>query len=168
MSSETKAYLRKFIEFILVASVAVFIIPAAKRAFFPNQMDRLEGALRDFRMEGYHVAVDRKDDLEIILTVFDGGKSITAQIYRDVVRELDPTGDRRIFSTHAINRNSGNHFFLSKVILETDEEVKKLHRIEVSVCGRIKDQTGNVKYDGHEPIYECEVPIQKITASAKK
>ncbi len=64
------------------------------------------------------------------------------------------------------NENSEQVVYLSRARMETDEDLKKLHRIEVSVCGRIKNQTGKVRYDGHEPIYECEVPIQKITALA--
>lgn len=166
ISSEMKTNLRKLFEFILIAIVAVYVVPIAKRALFPSQMDLLENALRDTSFKEYHVAVDRKDDLEIILTVFDGAKSVTAQIYRDVLREIDPVGDRRFFYTHAINRNSEKFFFLSRVILEADEDVRQLQRLEVTVCDRIKDQTGNVKYDGHEPIYECVVPIQKITAFA--
>ena len=168
VSTNKKKYIRHLIEFVLVATVAVYILPAAKQAFFPTQMDRLEKILRNSTLEGYHLAVDRKDDLEIILTVFDGGKSISARIYRDVLRELDPVGDSRAFFTHAINRNADKVFYLSRILMETDEDFKKLKRLEVTICGHIKNQSGNVRYNGHEPIYECEVPIQKITTSARE
>jgi len=160
--------MRRLFDFILVATVAVYIIPVAKQTLYPTQMARLEKMLRNSSMSRCRLSVDGNREYEIVLTAYDGGKSITAQIYRDVLRELEPVDGNRIFFSHAINDNSNQVVYLSRVRLETDPDLKELRHLEISVCGRIKDQTGNVKYDGHEPIYECEVPIQKITASAKK
>ena len=157
---------RKIIELILVVTVVAYLVPAVKGSLFPAQMDRVEKMLRNATMQGCHLAVDRKSKSEIVLTVYDGDMSISVQIYRDVMHELEPENNYRIFFAHAINDNSEKVVYLSRARMETDEDLKKLNRLEVTVCGRIKDQTGNVKYDGHEPIYECEVPIQKITAFA--
>lgn len=156
----------KFASKFIVVFCIIYFYPVLKNALFPTQMTRLEKMLRNSPMQEYQLSVDRKSELEIVLTVYDGDKSITAQIYRDVLRELEPDSDRRRFFTHAINPNSGQVVYLSRVLMETDLDIKKLQRLEVSVCGRIKNQTGNVKYDGHEPIYECEVPVQRITATA--
>jgi len=51
-------------------------------------------------------------------------------------------------------------------LIETDKELKRVKHLEVTVCDRIKDQTGQVRYNGHEPVYECEVPIQEIKCTA--
>lgn len=156
----------RFASYFIVALCIIFFYPELKKAVFPTQIMRLEKMLRNSSMQEYLLSVDRKSELEIVLTVYDGDKSITAQIYRDVLRELEPDGDRRRFFTHAINHSSEQVVYLSRVLMETDPDIKKLARLEVSVCGRIKNQTGNVKYDGHEPIYECDVPVQRIITTA--
>jgi hypothetical protein len=161
-------FVHQVLDLLLIIIVVIYVIPAAKNTLFPTQMTRIENMLRNSTLKGYHIAVDRKDDLEFILTVFDGGKSITAQIYRDVLRELDPVEGRRVFISHAINRNADKAFYISNVRLETDSDLKHLRRLEISVCDRIKDQSGKVEYDNDKPIYECEVPIKRITASAVK
>lgn len=163
-----KTIFRQVFELILIVTVVVYIIPAVKDTIFPTKMDRFEKMLRKASMQGYRLAVDRKSKSEIVLTVYDGDNSITVQIYRDVLREIEPVNRFRIFFSHAINDNSEQVVYLSRVRMETDEDLKTLHRLEVTVCGRIQDQTGKVSYDDHEPIYECEVPIQKITTSARE
>ncbi len=159
---------RQIIELIFVITVVAYLIPAVKGAVFPTRMDKVENMLRNAALQGYRLSVDRKSKSEIVLTVYDGGKSATVQIYRDVMHELEPVDSHRIFFAHAINDNSKDVVYLSRTRMVTDKDFKKLLHLEVTVCGRIKDQTGNVGYEGHEPIYECEVPIQKISASAKK
>ena len=161
-----KNTIRQIIELVLVVIVVAYLIPAVKGSIFPAQMDKVEKMLRNASMKGCQLAVDRRSKSEIVLTVYDGDKSVSVQIYKDVIRELEPENNYRVFFTHAINDNSEKVVYLTRARIETDEDLKKLHHLEVTVCGRIKDQTGNVKYDGHEPIYECEVPIQKITAFA--
>jgi hypothetical protein len=164
--TDKQKMIHQVFDLFLVIIVVAYIVPAAKDALFPTQMTRLEKMLRNSSMQGYKLAIDRKSASEIVLTAFDGDKSITGQIYRDVLRELEPVGDRRVFFTHAINDNAEQVVYLSRVLMETDADLKKLQRLEVTVCGRIRNQTGNVHYDGHEPIYECEVPVRKIIASA--
>ena len=102
-------------DLFLIILVVIYVIPAAKHALFPTQMTRIEKMLRNSKLKRYHLAVDRKDELEIILTAFDGGESVSAHIYRDVLRELDPTGDSRVFFANAINRNSDEVFYLTRV-----------------------------------------------------
>jgi hypothetical protein len=156
----------RFVSNFIVVFCIIYFYPVLKNTLFPTQMTRIEKMLRNSSMQDYQLSVDRKSEFQIVLTVFDGDKSITARIYRDVLRELEPAGNRRLFFTHTVNRNSEKVAYLSRVLMETDPDLKKLERLEVSVCGRIKNQTGNVKYDGHEPIYECEVPVQRIIATA--
>lgn len=150
----------------MVVIVAAYAVPAAKHALFPNQMTRLEKMLRHSSMEGYRIAVDRKSESEIVLTVFTGGRSITTEIYKDVIRELGSDDGSRIFFAHAINRNADGVFYLSRTRIEADPDLKRLLKLDVSVCDRIKDQTGNVTYDGHEPLYECEVPVKDAICKA--
>ncbi len=158
--------IRWVVELLLILTFVGYVVPDVKHAFFPNQMTRLEKMLRQSTMDGYHLAVDRQSESKIILTVFTGARSITTEIYRDVIRELEPTGDSRIFFTHAINRNADGVFYLSRTRIEADADLKQVRRLEVSVCDRIKSQDGRVRYDGHEPIYECEVPVQEIICLA--
>ena len=150
----------------MVVIVAAYVVPTAKHALFPNQMTRLEKMLRRSSMDGYHLAVDRKSESEIVLTVFTGGRSITTEIYRDVIRELRSDDHSRIFFAHAINRNADGVFYLSRTRIEADPDLNRLLKLDVSVCDRIKDQTGNVTYDGHEPLYECEVPVKDAICKA--
>jgi hypothetical protein len=154
--------IRWLIELLIVVTVAAYAAPTIKHALFPDQMTRLEKMLRQSTMAGYNLAVDRKHEREIILTVYNGAQSITTEIYKGVVSELEPEGDSRIFFTHAINRNADGVFYLSRTRIEADPDLKKVRLLEMTVCDRIKDQTGRVPYDGHEPIYECEMPIQKV------
>ncbi len=57
-----KSQLLRFIEFLIAMTFAVYIVPAAKKTLFPDQMTRLENMLRQSAMDGYHLAVDRKDE----------------------------------------------------------------------------------------------------------
>ena len=166
MTTSKQSFMHQVFDLFLIIIVVIYVIPSAKLALFPTQMTRIGKMLRSANLKGYHLAVERKSELEIVLTAFDGDESITAQIYRGVLRELEPVGEKRIFFTHAINDNSDQVVYLSRVRMETDADLKKLLRLEITACGRIKNQTGKVKYDDYEPIYECDVPIKRITASA--
>ncbi len=156
----------RYVSRFLIVLLLIYFYPVVKNKLFPTQMTRLENMLRQSTMDGYHLAVDRQSESKIILTVFTGARSITTEIYRDVILELEATGDSRIFFTHAINRNADGVFYLSRTRIEADPDLKKVRRLEVSVCDRIKSQDGRVRYDGHEPIYECEVPLQEAICMA--
>jgi len=162
-----KNQLLRFIEFLIAMTFAVYIVPAAKNTLFPDQMTRLENMLRRSAMDGYHLAVDRKDELEIILTVYNGGQSISTEIYRDVIRELEPSGDVRVFFSYSVNRDSNEVFYLTRTRIEADADLKSVKRLEVAVCGKLADQhAGVTHFDGYEPVYECEVPIQQVVCLA--
>lgn len=167
-NDDKKKPIRWLVELFVVVIVSAYVVPDVKSQLFPDQMTRIENMLRRSSMEGYHLVVDRKSVSEINLSVFSGARSITTEIYRDVIRELHPVGDNRVFFTHAINSNAEGAMYLSRTRIETDADMEEVRLLEVTVCGRIKDQSGEVDYDGHEPLYECEGPIQKIKCSAKK
>lgn len=118
-------------------------------------------------MEGYNLAIDRKSESKIILTVYNGGRSVTTEIYRDVIHELEPSGDSRVFFAYSINANAQEVAYLTRTLIEADVNLKRVRRLEVTVCGRLKDQhAGVTRFAGHEPIYECEVPVQQIICQA--
>jgi hypothetical protein len=150
----------------LVAFLIIYYYPHVKQFFFPSQMTRFEKMFRQSEMDGYQLAVDRKSLSKIILTVYNGGQSITTQIYRNVIRELEPEGDSRIFFSHAANSNAQGVKYLSRTKIKTDSKLKRVKFLEVTICDRIKDQVGRIQHDGHEPIYECAVPIREIKCKA--
>jgi len=143
-----KSQLLRFIEFLIAMTFAVYIVPAAKKTLFPDQMTRLENMLRQSAMDGYHLAVDRKDD-------------------RDVIRELEPSDDTRVFFSYSVNRDSNEVFYLTRTRIEADSDLKWVKRLEVAVCGQLADQhAGVTHFDGYEPVYECEVPVQQAVCLA--
>jgi hypothetical protein len=159
----------RFIELPLILVFVAYIVPTAKHALFPDQMTRLEKMLQRSPVVGYNLAVDRKSETKIILTVYNGGQSITTEIYRDVIRELEPSGDSRIFFAHSINDNAQGVAYLTQTRIEADADLKRVRRLEVSVCGRLANQhPGGTHYDGYKPIYECEVPEQHVVCLAAK
>lgn len=132
-------------------------------------MTRLEKMLRRSALDGYDLAVDHQDEFKIILTAYDGGRSITTEIYRDEIRELEPSGGNRIFFTYSLNRDSKENFYLTRTKIEADADLKQVRRLEVTVCGRLKDQhAGVTRFDGYEPVYECDVPLQQAVCLAAK
>lgn len=152
----------RFVEFLLAIIFAIYIVPEVKNTFFPDDMTRLEKMLRRSVMDGYQLAVDRRSNSKIVLTVYNGGESIVTEIYGDVVIEPNPAGDGVMVFAHSINDNSDDVVYLTRTRIEADSDLKSVRRLEVTVCDRIADQTGRLQYDGHEPVYECAVPIQKI------
>ena len=157
------------LELPLILVFVVYIVPAAKHALFPDQMTRLEEMLRNSTMDGYHLAVDRKSRAEILLTVFDGGRSITTEIDKYAIHELEPTADNRIFFAYTVNRDSNEVFYLTRTKIEADADLKQVRRLEVGVCSRLADQhAGVTRHDGYEPIYQCQVPEQIVVCQAKK
>ncbi len=162
-----KRPLLKIVEFLITITFVVYIVPMAKHALFPDQMTRLEKMLRRSSMVGYNFAVDRKSETKIILTVFNGGRSITTEIYKSAIRELDPSGDSLIFFAHSINDNAQGVAYLTQTRIEADVDLKRVRRLEVSVCGRLANQhPSSTHYDGYKPIYECEVPEQHVVCLA--
>ncbi len=155
------------VEFLIAITFAIYIVPAAKHTLFPDQMTRLENMLRRTTMEGYDLAVDRKSEAEIILTVFNGGRSITTEIYKHVIRELESSGDTRVFFSYSVNRNSNGVFYLTRTRIEADTDLKRVRRLEVGVCGQLANQhPGATRFDGYKPIYKCEVPEQQVQCQA--
>lgn len=103
------------------------------------------------------------------MTVYNGGQSITTEIYRDVIRELKPSGDSRVFFSYSINDDAQGIAYLTRTKIEADAGLRKVRRLEVRVCGRLADQHADVtRFDGYEPVYECEVPEQEAVCLATK
>ncbi len=152
--------------FIIVLCV-LYYYPYVKSIFFPNQMNHLEKIMRLASFKGFKLVVDRPTKSLITLTVHQNGDPITVRIFKRQLLELEPVDGNRVFFAHAVNKNDDGRYHLSKILFQTDPDQTKLIMLEITACGRIKNQTGHVKYHGHEPIYECEVPIHKITASAR-
>lgn len=118
-------------------------------------------------MDGYSLAVDRQHDLKIVLTVYNGGQSITTEIYKNAIHELESSNDRRVFLAHSINENAQEVAYLTRTRIEADADLKQVQRLEVTVCGRLKDQhAGVTRFDGYEPVYECDVPEQRAVCLA--
>ena len=125
-------------------------------------MTRLEKMLRRSTVDGYHLAVDRQHELKIVLTVYNGGESITTEIYRDVIRELKTSGDSRVYYAYSINEDAQGVAYLTHTHIEADADLKQVKRLQVGVCGRLVDQyAGVTRHDGYKPVYECAVPEQK-------
>lgn len=161
------ARLWRLIELPLILIFVAYIVPSVKHTLFPDQMTRLEKMLRRSAMDGYNLSVDRKSETKIILTVFNGGRSIATEIYQDSIHELAPTGKNRNFLTYSLNRDSNGIFYLTRTKIEADADSKKVRRLDVSVCGRLADQhAGVTRFDGYEPVYECEVPVQQVQCQA--
>jgi hypothetical protein len=164
--SKRKPFLR-ILDIIVAIIVVLYIVPAVKHTFFPDQMTRLAKMLRRTTMNGYDLAVDHRDEFQIILTTYDGGRSIATEIYRDEIRELEPSGGNRVFFTYSLNRDSKEIFYLTRTKIEADADLKQVRRLEVTVCGRLKDQhAGVTRFDGYEPVYECDVPLQQAVCQA--
>ena len=151
-----------FVWRFLIALCIIYFYPDLKHALFPDQMTRLEKMLRRSAINGCKLEVKRRDERLILLTVgIDTKSPFTTEIYKGVVRELETTGKSRFFFAHSINDNADGVTYLTRTLIEADADLKQVRRLEVSVCDRIKDQTGEVRYKDHEPIYECDVPIKK-------
>ncbi|MGD9366319.1 MAG: hypothetical protein PVH87_11515 [Desulfobacteraceae bacterium] len=165
-SYRNKRFIRQSIELLLVmvfvGYFVVYVIPIVKHWLFPDQMDRLENLLRRSVFRECALKVERRDEFTIFITLErNSAPHITTEIYKGVVREIEPIDENRTFFAHSINRNDNKVFYLTRTLIEADTDLEKIRRLEISFCGRIKDQTGNVRYKDHEPIYECEVPELK-------
>lgn len=161
-----KSIIRQAFELLLVMAFAgffsVYVVPGVKHWLFPDQMTRLENLLRRSVCKECQLDVFRRDDHFIRLTIeTDLKPPVKTEIYKGVVREIDATGDSRTLFAHSINDDIDGVTYLTRTLIETDADLKQLRRLEASFCGRIKDQTGNVHYEDHEPIYECDVPELK-------
>jgi hypothetical protein len=130
-------------------------------------MTQLAKMLQSTSVKGFNLAVDHKDAFHIILTAYNGGQSITTEIYRDVLRELEPAGGNRIFFAYSLNRDSNEIFYLTRTRIEADPDLKQVLRLEATVCGQLKDQhAGVTRFNGYEPVYECDVPEQRAVCLA--
>ena len=162
---KTKAIWRYLTRFMIVLFLMYFL-PIAKHNLFPGQIVRLEKMLRGTTMVRYNLAIDRKKETKMILTVYDGGRSITTEIYRDALLELTPAGNSRIFSAHSINRDAEGEYYLTWTRIEADAHLSRVRRLEVKVCDRLVGKDGQVRFNGPEPIIECAVPIQEAVCLA--
>lgn len=165
-SDKKKSFIRQAIELLLVmvfvGYFVVYVIPSVKHWLFPDQMTRLEDLLRLSDCKECQLDVFRRDERFIRITVeTDAKPPVKTELYKGVVREIDTTGHSRTLFAHSINDDINGVTYLTRTLIEADADLKQLRRLEVSFCGRIKDQTGNVRYKDHEPIYECEVPELK-------
>jgi hypothetical protein len=157
----------RIVDIVIAIAVGVYIVPAAKHSLFPDQMTRLEKMLRRSTMDGCKLAVDRQHELKIVLTVYNGARSITTEIYSDVIHELEPSGDTRTFFTYSVNRDSNEVFYLTRTRIEADADLKRVRRLEVGVCGRLVDQhAGVTRHEGYKPVYACEVPEREAVCLA--
>lgn len=154
---------RKFFDLIIVLTLVLYIVPEAKRALFPDKMTRLEKMFRNATMERYEIAVEYQPSYSMILTVFDGGESITGRIFDRRLIELKPTQGNRVFLAHDVNTDAVRRAYLSRVYFKTDPELKHLLHLEMTMCSALKTPRAKIHFNDHEPIYDCEVPIQKIT-----
>ncbi len=158
---------RRFVELFLILAFVTFVVPTAKHALFPDRMTRLERMLRQTSFPGSTLNVERPDELLILVTVALNGKPpITTEIYRDVVRELEATGDSRTFLTHSINQHLDGSFYLTRTRIIADADLERVYRLEVKACDQLENKDGQVRYDGPEPIFECAVPIQEAVCLA--
>jgi hypothetical protein len=165
-TKKKKLWLR-FIELPLILVFVAYVVPAAKHALFPDQMTRIEKMLRCTTMEGCHLAVDRRSETKIILTVYNGAQSITSEIYKNALHELEPSGGTRTFFTYSVNRDSNEVFYLTRTRIEADADLKRVRRLEVGVCGRLVDQhVGVTRHEGYKPVYACEVPEREAVCLA--
>ncbi|MEJ2157462.1 MAG: hypothetical protein P8X96_19200 [Desulfobacteraceae bacterium] len=154
-------------EFLFIIIIISYVVPAVKHSLFPDQMTRLEKMLRHSNMDGYHLAVDRQSEAEIILTVFNGGRSITTEIDKYRLKEIATFDDMRVLFTYSLNSDSNDVRYLTRTKIEADADLKQVRRLEVTVCGRLADQhAGVTRFDGYEPVYECEVPVKEAVCLA--
>jgi len=162
-----KDALSKFMGLCVVLIMVGYVVPNAKDALFPNQMTRIERMLRRSTMVGYRLAVDRQGDTRLILTAYDGGKSITTEIFRDALEDLEASNNRRVLMAHSVNRNAEGLFYLTWTRMTVDADLKKLQRLELKVCGHMKDPNGRVPFDGRVPIIECAEHVDEITCEGQ-
>jgi hypothetical protein len=145
-----------------VGYLSVYVIPSVKHWLFPDQMTRIEKLFERSACRQCQLYVYRRDKRLLWLVIESDSKPpVKTEIYEGDVREIDTASDSRTLFAHSINDDIDGVTYLTRTLIETDTDFKQLRRLEVSFCGRIKDQTGNVRYKDHEPIYECDVPEQK-------
>jgi hypothetical protein len=162
-SDKKKSFIRQAVELLVVmvfaGFISVYIAPGVKHWLFPDQMARIEKLLEHSACRQCQLYVYRRDERLIWLVIEKDSKPpVKTEIYKGVVREIDKTSDSITLFAHSISDDINGVTYLTRTLIETDADLKQLRRLEVSFCGRIKDQSGNVRYKDHEPIYECDVP----------
>lgn len=163
-----KHALSKFMGLCVVIIMVGYVIPNAKHALFPDQMTRIERMLRHSTMEGYRLSVDRQTDTRIILTAYDGSRSITTELFRDAMEELESEDTQRILMAHSVNSNAEGLSYLTWTRMTADADLKRLERLEMKVCGQMKNQDGRVPFKDRIPVIECAVPVEAITCVGRK
>jgi len=159
--------LMQFAELLFIIIFISYVVPEVKHSLLPDQMTRLEKMLRRSAMDGYQLAVDHNSESKITLTVYNGDHSITTEIYKIELHELKPSRGNRIFLAYSINDNAQGIAYLTRTKIEADADLKQVRRLEVSVCGKLADQhAGVTRFEGYEPVYECEVPVQQVVCLA--
>jgi hypothetical protein len=158
-SNTKKSFIHKAIELLLILAFVGYVVPDVKHKIFPDRMTRIEKLLERSACRQCQIYVYRKDERLIGLMIETESLPLfKTEIYKGVVREIDKTSDSRTLFAHSINDDINGVTYLTRTLIETDADLKQLRRLEASFCGRIKDQTGNVHYRDHEPIYECDIP----------
>lgn len=161
-SDKKKSFVQQAIELLLILTFVGYAVPDVKHKLFPDQMTRIEKLLERSACRQCQLYAYRSDERLIRLMIETGSKPLfKTEIYKGVVREIDKTNDSRTLFAHSINDDINGVTYLTRTLIEADTDLKQLRRLEVSFCGRIKDQTGKVPYKDHEPIYECDVPELK-------
>lgn len=161
-SDTKKRFFQQALELLLILAFVGYVVPDVKHKLFPDQMTRIERLLERSACRQCQLYVDRRDERLIRLMIETGSKPLfKTEIYKGIVREINKTSDSRTLFAHSINDDINGVTYLTRTLIETDADLKQLRRLEASFCSRIKDQTGNVRYKDHEPIYECDVPELK-------
>jgi hypothetical protein len=161
-SNTKKSFFEKAIELLLILVFVGYVVPDVKHKLFPDRMTRIEKLLEHSACRQCKIYVSRRDEYLIRLMIETETLPLfKTEIYKGVVREIDKASNSRTLFAHSINDDINGVTYLTRTLIETDADLKQLRRLEASYCDRIKDQTGDVRYKDHEPIYECDVPELK-------
>lgn len=162
MNKNLKLFIRIFLSIIII-----FSIPYIRNYFFPDKMTRVYNLLTEAKFYGCALAVDRVRKGLLLFTITKGGaEKLTTEIFIEKFNEIKlPNGEHYFFS-HSINNSINGFYYLTRTLIVTDAEMKRIQHIEATVCDRLLDPSGHVDYDGYEPIIKCADPVKSITCSA--
>jgi len=142
-------------------------VPEIKRALFPDLISRLDRALRNTTFDNCMVQVERERDSKILLAVSANSNSpVHTEIYNYILEELEQDNKERNFFVHTINLHEDQSYYLTQTQIWTNEDIGRVHRLEVKYCDRLVSQDGRAAYDGHLPVFECAVSVREATCFA--
>ncbi len=152
---------------LLFFTFLVFGIPKMETLLHPNTVLKVEKMLNRSNFGECTVTVERKDMASILITVKPDEKfSITTEFYKYFMNDLSKTQDETVLFNHTINQHPNGTFYLTQTQIWADTDLKKARRIAVEYCDQISNPEGRVAYDGHLPIYQCAVPVDRATCFA--